>query len=154
MPATHRVAATPETTRFGAFDASFPPVATIASGDLVTLECVSGAPEIMPEPETGMRVPPALAAIHAANPPRLGPHIITGPVAVAGAEPGDALRVEIERIELGADWGFCGFRPLFGTLPEDFPMRACCTSRWTGGDDLPSAGRARRDAAALARSSA
>jgi acetamidase/formamidase len=26
-------------------------------------------------------------------------------------------------VELGADWGFCGFRPLAGTLPEDFPTR-------------------------------
>jgi acetamidase/formamidase len=55
--------------------------------------------------------------------PRLGAHIITGPVEVRGAEPGDALRIDIEKIELGADWGFCGFRPLFGTLPEDFPYR-------------------------------
>jgi acetamidase/formamidase len=121
MPATHRIAATPETVRFGAFDAAFPAVGGIASGDLVILECVSGAPEIMPASETGMKVPPALAAIHAANPPRLGPHIITGPVEVKGAEPGDVLRVDIEKIELGNDWGFCGFRPLFGTLPEDFP---------------------------------
>jgi len=37
--------------------------------------------------------------------------------------PGDMLRVDIERIELGCDWGFCGFRPLGGTLPEDFPYK-------------------------------
>ncbi|WP_439598109.1 acetamidase/formamidase family protein [Falsiroseomonas sp.] len=121
MPETHRIPATPETIRWGAFDASFAPVATIASGDLVVLECVSGGPEAMPKPESGLVPPPALAAIHASKPPRLGPHILTGPVAVAGAEPGDVLRVDIERIELGCDWGFCGFRPLFGTLPEDFP---------------------------------
>jgi acetamidase/formamidase len=42
---------------------------------------------------------------------------------VRGAEPGDCLRVAVEKIELGADWGFCGFRPLVGTLPEDFPYR-------------------------------
>ena len=47
MSAAHRINATPDTTRFGAFDPSFPPVATVASGDLVVLECVSGAPEIM-----------------------------------------------------------------------------------------------------------
>jgi len=123
MPATHRIAATPETVRFGAFDPGFPPIATIPSGDLVVLECVSGAPDVMPPPGSGLKVPPALAAIHAAKPPRLGPHLITGPIAVEGAEPGDALRVDIERIEPGADWGFCGFRPLFGTLPEDFPFR-------------------------------
>ncbi|MBU6497840.1 MAG: acetamidase/formamidase family protein, partial [Rhodospirillales bacterium] len=50
-------------------------------------------------------------------------HIITGPVAVAGAQPGDMLEVRIEHIAFGADWGFCGFRPLVGTLPEDFPER-------------------------------
>ena len=121
MPAPHRVPATPATIRWGAFDASFAPVLTIASGELVVLECVSGAPEVMPKPASGLKIPDALAAIHAAKPPRLGPHILTGPVAVTGAEPGDALRVDIEAIELGCDWGFCGFRPLGGTLPEDFP---------------------------------
>ncbi|MBE9604687.1 acetamidase/formamidase family protein [Acetobacteraceae bacterium H6797] len=123
MPATHSIAATPETVRWGAFDASFPPVATVASGDLVVLQCVSGAQEAMPPASMGLVIPPALAAIHAAGVPRLGPHILTGPVAVEGAEPGDVLRVDIEKIELGADWGFCGFRPLMGTLPEDFPYK-------------------------------
>jgi acetamidase/formamidase len=42
---------------------------------------------------------------------------------VAGAQPGDMLEVHIDKIELGADWGYCGFRPLLGTLPEDFPER-------------------------------
>ena len=65
----------------------------------------------------------SMAAIQAGGVPRLGPHILTGPVAVKGAEPGDVLRVDIEKIELGADWGFCAFRPLVGTLPEDFPYR-------------------------------
>ena len=118
--AVHRVAATPQTVRWGTFSASYPPVLTIASGDSVTLECVSGGPDVMPPPESGMVVPPALAAIHAANLPRAGGHIVTGPVAVTGAEPGDMLEVRIDRIDLGADWGFCGFRPLAGTLPHDF----------------------------------
>ena len=30
------------------------------------------------------------------------------------------LEVRIEKIELGADWGFYVIRPLAGTLPEDF----------------------------------
>jgi acetamidase/formamidase len=122
MPETHRIPATPETVRWGAFDAAFPPVATVASGDLVVLECVSGGPEVLPPREAMLAVHPALPRIHAAC-PRLGAHILTGPVAVEGAEPGDALRVDIERIELGAEWGYCGFRPLVGTLPEDFPFR-------------------------------
>ncbi|MBY0336959.1 MAG: acetamidase/formamidase family protein [Acetobacteraceae bacterium] len=123
MPATHRVPATPETIRWGTFDASHKPVLEVESGDLVVLECVSGAPDVMPPASSGLVITPALAAIHASNPPRLGPHILTGPIAVKGAEPGDVLRVDIETIELGADWGFCGFRPLGGTLPEDFPYK-------------------------------
>ncbi len=120
--ALHHVPATPETCRWGQFDAKFPPVLTIKSGDTVVLECVSGGPETLPPPELGLTVPPALAAIHKALEPRPG-HIITGPVAIEGAEPGDMLEVKIEKIELGNDWGFCGFRPLVGTLPEDFPER-------------------------------
>jgi acetamidase/formamidase len=123
MSTTHTLPASPETVRFGAFDASFAPVLTVQSGDLVVMQCVSGPADIMPLPESGFTVPPALAAIHSAAVPRLGPHLVTGPVAVAGAQPGDALRVDIEKIELGADWGYNHFRPLVGTLPEDFPYR-------------------------------
>ena len=122
MP-THRLPATPDTIRWGTFAAAYPPVLTVCSGDTVMMECVSGAPDVMPPAGSGLLVPPALAAIHAADPLRLGPHILTGPVAVEGAEPGDTLEVRVESIELGADWGFCGHRPLVGTLPEDFPRR-------------------------------
>ncbi|MGI4943352.1 MAG: acetamidase/formamidase family protein [Janthinobacterium lividum] len=121
--AHHRIPATPDTVRWGTFSADYPPVLTVQSGDTVTLECVSGAPDVLPPASSGFHIPPALEAIHRANPPRLGPHILTGPVAVAGAEPGDTLEVRIDAIELGADWGFCGHRPLAGTLPEDFPHR-------------------------------
>jgi acetamidase/formamidase len=119
----HHVAATPETIRWGTFSAEYEPVITVDSGDTVVLECVSGAPDVMPPAGSGLEVPAALTAIHRANPPRLGPHILTGPVGVAGAEPGDMLEVHIDTIELGADWGFCAHRPLGGTLPEDFPER-------------------------------
>ena len=121
--ATHHIAASPDTIRWGIFDATFPPLLTVASGDTVTLECLSGTPEMLPPPERGFAIPPALLAIHEANPPRMAGHILTGPVAIAGAEPGDTLEVHIDAIELGSDWGFCGFRPLAGTLPEDFPER-------------------------------
>jgi len=121
--ATHRVDARPDTVRWGQFSAEFEPILTVDSGDTVVLECVSGGPDVLPPPGSGMTVPPALAAIHAAHPRGPGVHILTGPVEVRGAEPGDMLEVRIEAIELGADWGFCGHRPLAGTLPEDFPHR-------------------------------
>jgi len=100
-----RVPASPAHCRWGAFDASFAPVASVDPGGLVILECLSGGPEAMPPQEKMMAVHPMLREVHA-KVPRLGAHIITGPVEVRGAEPGDALRVDIEKIELGADWGF------------------------------------------------
>ncbi len=122
-PKTHKVEALPQNVRWGVFDASFPPIITVQSGDLVVLECVSGGPEQCPPRDGKFKIPPKLIAIQDGGVPRIGPHIITGPVAVEGAEPGDVLRVDIEKIELGADWGFCGFRPLGGTLPEEFDYR-------------------------------
>ncbi|HQT62887.1 MAG: amidase [Acidocella sp. 20-57-95] len=115
---THHLPATPKTVRFGIFDASIPPSLTIQSGDTVVVETVSGgAPEM---PESGFVIPPALAAIHHANLPQLGPHLITGPIAIAGALPGDTLEVRIEKIEIAADWGWCGIFPLLGTLPAEY----------------------------------
>ena len=119
----HRLTSTPATTRFGMFDAAFPPVLTIASGDRVTFECVSGGTEVMPPPGSPLAIPADLQAIHDAKPERMGPHILTGPVALEGAQPGDMLEVRIEAVEPNNDWGYCAVRPLAGTLPEDFPER-------------------------------
>lgn len=119
--ATHRLAASPETARRGAFDAAFPPVLTVDPGDTVIMQCVSGNPAALPPAESGLPVPPALSAILDALPEGPGPHIVTGPVAVAGAEPGDMLEVSIDAIAPGADWGFCAFHPGKGTLPDLFP---------------------------------
>ncbi len=122
MPA-HRLSPTPRTVRWGTFDAAYKPALTIASGDTVVIECVSGGADVMPPAGSGFAIPPALAALQQADIARAPGHILTGPVAVKGAEPGDMLAVRIEAIEPGAEWGYCGFRPLLGTLPEDFPER-------------------------------
>jgi acetamidase/formamidase len=67
-----------------------------------------------------MIAPPELTAILAANPGTRAGHIVTGPIAVAGAMPGDMLEIRIEKIVAGANWGYNVIRPLAGTLPEDF----------------------------------
>ena len=116
----HRLAATPTTVRIGRFNATFPPVLTVQSGDSVRVECVSGRAEVLPAPGSGMEVPAALRAVIAANPDPPTGHIITGPIAITGAEPGDTLEVRIDAVEPGADWGYTVIRPLNGTLPEHF----------------------------------
>ncbi len=144
---THQLLATPETVRFGEFAAKFPPVLTIASGDTVRMQCVSGRPEVVPGPNSGLEIPPALQAILDYRAGRTwSGHIVTGPVAVEGARPGDMLEVRIESVKPGADWGYNVIRPLSGTLPEDFhethllhiPVdreRAVCSLPW--GIELP-----------------
>jgi acetamidase/formamidase len=117
---THTLRAAPDTVRIGVFDAEFPPIMTIESGDTVEVQCVSGRDEVLPPPGSPLIVPPELKAILAANPGSRAGHIVTGPIAVAGAMPGDMLEVRIEKIVAGANWGYNLIRPLAGTLPEDF----------------------------------
>jgi acetamidase/formamidase len=121
--AKHSLAATPKTVRRGSFDGSYPPVLTVQPGDTVVLQSISGMPHVMPAPDAGFSIPPALAEVMAAGLQGSGAHLVTGPVAIAGAEPGDMLEVRIDAIELGADWGYCAFHPLIGSLPEEFPYR-------------------------------
>lgn len=109
----------PETVHWGYFDSTVPPVATIDPGEIVTMTSVSGSRDHLPT-DTAMTVRPELHAILDNVTPDLGPHILTGPVAVRGAEPGDALRVEIQDVQLADDWGYMLFRPGMGTLPDDF----------------------------------
>lgn len=121
MP-THRLDASPENVHWGYFDAALAPRLTVQSGDTVEMLTVSGREENLPPPGSGLAIPPALSAVLAKVKPEIGPHILTGPVAVEGAEPGDTLEVRIERISIAADWGYNLVRPLVGTLPEDFPV--------------------------------
>jgi acetamidase/formamidase len=116
--ADHHLRSSPETVHWGYFDASLQPVLTIDSGDRVTVETVSGAPEVMPK--SGFKIPPELEAIHRTGPRKLPGHILTGPIAVRGARPGQVIQIDIEAISLRQDWGYNAVRPLAGALPDDF----------------------------------
>ncbi|GGH20666.1 amidase [Alsobacter metallidurans] len=115
----HTLHASLETCCWGWFDARNAPVLTIASGDRVTVDSLSGGPDVLPP--TGFHVPPELLALHAAQTGPTSGHIITGPIAVQGAKVGDVLEVRILDVQLRQDWGFNYNRPLSGTLPDDFP---------------------------------
>jgi acetamidase/formamidase len=116
----HRLASGPDTVHWGWFDAALPPVLTIESGDRITVETVSGGPANLPGP--GFHVPPELLLIHEKCQRRLPGHILTGPIAVRGAQPGDVLEIRILDVRLRQDWGYTFIRPLAGALPNDFPI--------------------------------
>ncbi|MFK7943471.1 MAG: acetamidase/formamidase family protein [Paracoccaceae bacterium] len=115
----HKLSSGPDTCHWGWFSADLSPVLTVASGDTVQIDTVSGGPDVLPG--DGYNVPPELLEIHAHCERRLPGHILTGPVAVEGAEAGDMLEVRILDVGLRQDWGWNFIRPLAGTLPEDFP---------------------------------
>jgi acetamidase/formamidase len=141
----HHLHASVETCHWGQFDASLPPVLRVASGDTVVIDAVSGGPDALPP--AGFHVPPELLDIHARSARSLPGHILTGPVAVEGAAPGDTLEVRIVKVQLRQDWGYNVIRPLAGTLPGDFdgthrlvniPLDAATmTGRMPWGLDLP-----------------
>lgn len=116
--AHHTLKAGPDTCHWGFFDAAIPARLTVQSGDSVTIDTLTGAPELLPP--AGFHVPPELLEVHAKSERMVPGHILTGPVAVEGAEPGDVLEVRIEAISLRQDWGYNVIRPLAGTLQDDF----------------------------------
>lgn len=116
----HTLPATAKTVTYGVLDAALEPVLEIESGDRVSLETISGGPWQLPPEGRGLKVLPEYAEIHAAHKHTIGPHILTGPIAVKGAERGDVLEIRILEIKLRTNWGYNVIRPLSGTLPEDF----------------------------------
>ncbi|UGY17489.1 acetamidase/formamidase family protein [Bradyrhizobium septentrionale] len=119
MPRRHEIPATPENMVWGYLDSASPPVLTVESGDSVTLHSFpAGGKETLPD-DFG-RVPADY--LHALNtlPPGPGPHFITGPIYVKGAQVGDTLQVDILDVNVRQDWGFVSILPLLGTLPDEF----------------------------------
>jgi acetamidase/formamidase len=114
----------PQTVHIGHFAANLKPVLSINSGDTVTIETSSLlAPEVVDQ--SGV-VPPSAIPQYQRDIFRdvkdRGPagHVLTGPIEIKGAMPGDVLEVRILEIDLALDWGFNRQRPYTGTLPDDF----------------------------------
>ena len=117
--ATHELVANPDTVHWGHYDASLEPVMRIRSGDTLEVHTESGREEYLAE--LGERASRNLRDIIAQITQELGPHIMTGPVAVEDARPGDVLEVRIHEVKTRYDWGYNAIRPMMGGLPEDFP---------------------------------
>ncbi|GAA1373832.1 acetamidase/formamidase family protein [Streptomyces beijiangensis] len=111
------------------WDRAIAPVATLAPGDEVTLQLVDAGGGQLTAESTA-------ADLGKLDFGRLNP--VTGPLYVEGAEPGDALVVDILDVEVG-EWGWTACIPGFGLLADEFPDPHLRISRITGGyaDLLP-----------------
>ncbi|HEX4942821.1 MAG TPA: acetamidase/formamidase family protein, partial [Usitatibacteraceae bacterium] len=89
----HLLPATLETTQWGWFDNAQAPVLTINSGDTVVMETMMHSHnQVVPG-----RTIEEIKKLRTDHPGR-GPHTLTGPIFVNGAEPGDVLKVTLNRI--------------------------------------------------------
>ena len=124
---TQTLLATPTTVAWGYYWAHAKPVLTIHSGDTVIMQTAStcGPPErLESEGVKPSEIPSWLADIYAKVPKEdrgPGGHILTGPVAVAEAQPGDVLEVRVLHIDITTDFACNGFGAGRGFLPDDFP---------------------------------
>lgn len=113
------------------------PMLEVCSGDVVTIEQISheGIQEDQGDPYSffaswgitqGEILDDQLMVYEEVEHKGEGPHVVTGPVAVEGAEPGDWLEVRCLDIAPRVAYGVNSARHGKGSLPEEYPL---------GGDD-------------------
>lgn len=139
QPGTGRIrgsylASTPSTISWGKLpNRDTDPVAVIASGGVLTVDALSheGVLEDQGRDPRGYfggfgvaandvlrdAVDIAAHAVHDGP----GPHVVTGPVAVQGAMPGDVLKVEVLGLRLRVPYGVISSRHGKGALPGELP---------------------------------
>jgi hypothetical protein len=108
--------ATLETTQWGWFNNAQPPVLRIDSGDTVVLETMMHSHNQVVPGKTIEEIK-KLRTDH----PGRGPHTVTGPIHVNGAEPGDVLKVSINKIVPRAYATNFNVPGMFGQFPQEYP---------------------------------
>ena len=123
-PRLHTLKAAPSTVAWGHYHAKTPPALRIKGGDSVEFQTLitSSSARLEGSGVPADQVEPALRDIYAQVTDKgPGGHILTGPVFVEGAEPGDTLEVRIRSIRLAIPYSYTAFSPRGGAIPEDFP---------------------------------
>lgn len=129
----HRLRCGPETVHWGYLSGAGEPVLRVNPGDTVTIDTVShegilgdqGAPEAFfarfgIAKEAVLR---DLVAVYTkVQHSGLGPHVVSGPIAVAGAEPGDVLAVHVLEATPRVPYGVNTMRLNRGGLPDEFTL--------------------------------
>jgi acetamidase/formamidase len=111
----HLLPATLETTQWGWFNNAQAPVLTIDAGDTVVMETMMHSHnQVVPG-----RTIEEIKKLRTDHPGR-GPHTVTGPIYVESAEPGDVLKVRLNKIvprAYGVNFNVPG---MFGQFPKEY----------------------------------
>src|SRR5690348_14030823 len=110
-PHFHHLAATPATVAYGYYSAAATPVLRVASGDTVEIETLlTNVPDRLeaaglPAAEVQQSLRDVVTTVTDKGP---GGHILTGPIFVEGALPGDVLEVRFLDIRPAIAYGYNG----------------------------------------------
>jgi len=120
-PGTHRLEVTPGTVAYGYYWSEARPALRIESGDIIDVDTLlTNTPEGLKRAGVAdEKIQASLkTVVEQVTGDRRGPggHILTGPVYIEGAEPGDVLEVNVLSIDLAIDYGYNGCR---GFLPDN-----------------------------------
>ena len=132
-PSGLHIGSGPETVHWGYLSGALQPVARVRSGDMVTMDTVSHEGLLSDQGDPagffarhGIARPDVLEdaiAIYArVQHSGLGPHIVTGPVWIDDAEPGDTLAIHVLAARPRTAYGVNSMRTGKGTLPEEFTL--------------------------------
>jgi acetamidase/formamidase len=147
--AEHKLKVTPDTLAWGYYWAGAKPVLTVQSGDIVEIQTVSGNPATFEAAGLpAAQIQPELRRLYSEVPKEAkgpGGHLLTGPVAIEGAKPGDVLEVRIREIRLDVPYAY-NSAGRNGFLADVFPQgrtkilpldRKRMTAQFAPGIDIP-----------------
>lgn len=130
----HVVRSVPENMVWGYFGADVPPVYRVKDGDVVEIQTVnpSGVSRTNPEEfytKHNLPIDPHAQEVIAImknvkpEPSGIRGHMLTGPVYIEGAQPGDTLEIRILDLQLPTDFGVNSVWPGGGGIPDAVTTR-------------------------------
>lgn len=130
----HLIRTVPENMVWGYYGADVPPIAHVKDGDIVEIQTINTTGITRKDPEAFFKAynlpldEQALDIIEIykkvkPDPGGLSGHMLTGPIYIEGAEPGDTLEVRILDIMLRSGYGVNAVWPKGGDLPDDVKTR-------------------------------
>jgi len=120
----HTLKPSPKTVAVGYYDAKAAPVLRVKSGDTVEIQTlITSNPKRLedaglPANQVEQSLRDITTQVTEKGP---GGHILTGPVYIEDAQPGDVLEVRIQKIRLAIPYAYNAFGPGRGYIPDDFP---------------------------------